>query len=272
MGDHAGADDLSGRLIAERTDNVFPNGTVEHIWLDGLPLAFVGAGGTIRPVLADHRGAPRTLLSDYGAPLGAPAAVWEADYTPFGEATLSVDEENFTDTYNLRFPGQYFDAETGLHYNYFRTYHPALGRYLESDPIGLRGGWNTYAYVGGNPVMRVDPRGLESIIGNFGAIEASECSKNCVTRALWGFVPGATLIIGGSRLMPYPGPAISGGTGGTSIFSMCVRKFTTNRIVIGLQRQVAKAGWVGFGASYIYVVACMYTCPSECQNCETRTQ
>ena len=63
-------------------------------------------------------------------------------------------------TYNLRFPGQYYLAETGLHYNYFRDYDPQTGRYLESDPIGLQGGVNTYAYVRGNPVRRFDSFGL----------------------------------------------------------------------------------------------------------------
>jgi len=101
----------------------------------------------------DHLGTPQMLTDRTGA------IEWEASYRPFGEATVTVDE-SFTDAYNLRFPGQYFDAETGLHYNWFRDYDAALGRYLESDPIGLAGGWNTYAYVGGNPVMRVDPRGL----------------------------------------------------------------------------------------------------------------
>lgn len=57
-------------------------------------------------------------------------------------------------------PGQYFDAETWTHYNYHRDYDPAIGRYIESDPIGLGGGINTFAYVDGSPLLKVDPRGL----------------------------------------------------------------------------------------------------------------
>ena len=61
---------------------------------------------------------------------------------------------------NLASPGQYYDAETGNWYNHFRTYNPRTGRYLESDPIGLGGGLNTYAYVGGNPVSYGDRWGV----------------------------------------------------------------------------------------------------------------
>jgi RHS repeat-associated protein len=66
------------------------------------------------------------------------------------------------DSYNLRFPGQVFDGQAGLHQNYFRDYDPATGRYAESDPLGLRGGINTYVYVNNVPTMEYDIDGREA--------------------------------------------------------------------------------------------------------------
>ncbi|MBL1142443.1 MAG: RHS repeat-associated core domain-containing protein [Proteobacteria bacterium] len=64
-------------------------------------------------------------------------------------------------------PGQYYDEETNLHYNYFRYYDPSLGRYITSDPIGLDAGINTYTYVNANPINLIDPKGLVEWTGSF---------------------------------------------------------------------------------------------------------
>jgi RHS repeat-associated protein len=90
--------------------------------------------------------------------------VWQADYEPFGQTTITT---NVIDN-PLRFPGQYFDNETGLHYNYFRDYDPTTGRYIESDPIGVYGGLNTYAYVENNPLIIIDVLGLDGGIEDYG--------------------------------------------------------------------------------------------------------
>jgi RHS repeat-associated protein len=98
--------------------------------------------------------------------------VWEATYDPFGVAIVDEDPDNNGQTVemNMRLPGQYYDKETGTYYNYFRDYDPRLGRYIQSDPIGLRGGLNTYGYVRGNPLRYIDPLGLD-IYTLFGGAE-----------------------------------------------------------------------------------------------------
>ncbi|HXG29824.1 MAG TPA: RHS repeat-associated core domain-containing protein, partial [Nevskiales bacterium] len=86
--------------------------------------------------------------------------VWQGDYEPFGNVTVKNDAA----TQPLRFPGQYADGESGLHDNWFRSYDPDIGRYLQSDPIGLWGGMSTYAYTFSNPVRYTDPAGLETCL------------------------------------------------------------------------------------------------------------
>jgi RHS repeat-associated protein len=116
---------------------------------------FVGGPGGATDIAylhADHLGTPQAM-TDANAQV-----LWWRDQTPFGQ---TVAEGGFS-VNPLRFPGQYADVESGLAYNYFRDYDPALGRYIQSDPIGLGGGLNTYGYVGGNPVSYVDPTGMQS--------------------------------------------------------------------------------------------------------------
>jgi RHS repeat-associated protein len=83
--------------------------------------------------------------------------VWEADYEAFGG--VDIGTQSFTN--NFKFPGQYYDVETGFNYNYHRFYDPQIGRYLTPDPLGLVGGFNLYVYVQNNPINFIDPYGLE---------------------------------------------------------------------------------------------------------------
>jgi RHS repeat-associated protein len=89
--------------------------------------------------------------------------VWSwANDDPFGANVPNENPSALGDfTCNLRLPGQYFDRETNLHYNYFRDYDPLIGRYVEADPIGLLGGINLHTYVGSKPTMHTDPMGLD---------------------------------------------------------------------------------------------------------------
>jgi RHS repeat-associated protein len=107
-------------------------------------------------VQADQLGTPRALTNTQNT------VVWTWDGEAFGNSPANEDADGNGSSiaYNLRFPGQYYDRETNTHYNYFRDYNPGTGRYIESDPIGMDGGINTYAYVGGNPLSKVDPLGL----------------------------------------------------------------------------------------------------------------
>ncbi|NBQ68345.1 MAG: hypothetical protein EBU46_05730, partial [Nitrosomonadaceae bacterium] len=124
-----------------------------YFWAEDMPIAQMDTELTY--LHADHLDTPRIGTNSSGA------IVWQWNSDAFGSLLPNEDPDgNGTPTtVNLRFPGQYFDKETNLRYNYFRDYDPRIGRYLESDPIGLMGGLNTFGYVGQNPLGFVDPTG-----------------------------------------------------------------------------------------------------------------
>ncbi len=134
--------------LLEENDAGFP---IDYVYLNGRPVAeILPSTGKVYFLHGDRLGTPQ-LATD-----GGQNVVWGANYQPFGETSLVTGSI----TQNLRFPGQYADAETGWNQNGWRDYMPQLGRYLEADPIGLGGGMNSYSYDGANPVNFTDPSGL----------------------------------------------------------------------------------------------------------------
>lgn len=128
----------------------------EYVYLHGWPTAIITPtaednGSYDRYYIhSDHLGTPKVITDQNQA------TAWKATHTPFGQATTSVGAIDNP----FRFLGQYFDEETGLHYNWHRYYDPGTGRYITSDPLGLEAGLNTYGYVFQNPLRYIDPMGL----------------------------------------------------------------------------------------------------------------
>jgi len=149
--------DESGHLIGEYDGS--GNLIEETIWLGDIPVATLQFGTSALKtyyVHTDHLNTPRRITNR-----NTNIIVWRWDSDPFGNgAAVQNPQGTVTVSYNLRFRGQYYDAETGLSQNYFRDFDPAVGRYTESDPIGLAGGYSTYAYGLGNPLSNSDPDGL----------------------------------------------------------------------------------------------------------------
>jgi RHS repeat-associated protein len=172
--------DLRGHLIAET--NQSGQTLAEYIYLGDQLLSMIKPGELAYYFHNDHLGTPQVLTDD------SQAIAWKAVFTPFGEAVPSIQTvEN-----PFRFPGQYYDQETGLHYNYFRYYDPTIGRYVTPDPIGLEGGINLFVYAANNPITSSDPFGTQEYR------QAPECPKNCGTWKIWytaqGF-PNCTCVL-----------------------------------------------------------------------------
>jgi RHS repeat-associated protein len=140
----------AGGLLYGEYDNS-GNFIREYVYLNAAPLAQINSGTpeVLTYLHTDHLGTPRFGTNAAGS------QVWAWTNDAFGTSAPTG-----TATVNLRMAGQYYDSESGLFYNWNRVYNPAIGRYISSDPIGIKGGLNTYGYVGQNPVNSVDPFGL----------------------------------------------------------------------------------------------------------------
>jgi RHS repeat-associated protein len=139
------APDLGGTLQAEDINGTWQ----DYVWLNGRLVAVV-KGGQIDQVHSDQTGRPETITD------ASQDILWRARDWAWDRSVLT----NVWGSFNLGFPGQYYDSEVNKWYNGHRDYDAVLARYIESDPIGLAGGVNTYAYVGNNPVSNIDPLGL----------------------------------------------------------------------------------------------------------------
>ena len=151
--------DLAGRPVGEFDSAT--NRIRETLWMDNQPVGLLsGTTASLSYIEPDHLGTPRTAID---ATSNLAVWQWPLINDPFGQ-TQPNNLNGSTLTFNLRLPGQEYDPESGESYNLFRDYDASVGRYLESDPIGLKGGDSaTYDYVQDNPLRWLDPQGLAAV-------------------------------------------------------------------------------------------------------------
>ena len=128
----------SGNRIAEYEISALTGALVglrEYVWLDDQPVAVV-ENGAVYYIRTDHIGRPELATDDLGA------VVWSVEYLPFGGVHASTGG-----SIDLRFPGQWFQTENGLHQNWMRDCDPTTGRYLQADLVGLIDGASIYGYA-----------------------------------------------------------------------------------------------------------------------------
>lgn len=152
--------DESGHWMGDYDEN--GQSIQQVIWLEDLPVGVL-ASSTLNYIQPDHLGTPRAVIS---ADRDTAIWTWDIRGEAFGGTAPNEDpdRDGKSFTFNLRFPGQRYDKATGLNQNYLRDYDASVGRYVQSDPIGLAGGNATYGYVDGAPLAFVDPFGLKKVV------------------------------------------------------------------------------------------------------------
>ncbi len=160
-------------------ENAEPLEQTIGLWADvkALLSSYLPDNATLAYIHSNHLGAPEAATDENGE------LVWQASYAPFGAAAIQTgqtQQNNFI--LNIRLPGQYFDEETGLHYNRQRYYDPAQGAYLTPDPLGHPDGPNAYAYVANNPLGWIDPDGL--VLFAFDGTGNDESNRNAFTNVV----------------------------------------------------------------------------------------
>lgn len=164
--------------------------TTSYVWVGGELLGMV-RNGQFYVAHGDLVGRPEILSNAAGQ------VVWRANNTAFDRQIVQDNVGGL----NIGFPGQYFETATGLWYNYHRDYDPQTGRYIQSDPAGLKGGTNSYSYVLGNPVGRIDANGLSTnFIGTPSEVAQMTAIYNTVGRNSFG---GTVTSQVGSSLLVY---------------------------------------------------------------------
>lgn len=211
----------------------------QYVWMDDQPVGVI-SGASLHYVETDHLGTPRVVVD-----ATRQKAIWTLDLAsePFGNTVPNSDPDGdaIAFAFDLRLPGQRYDSASGINYNYFRNYEPATGRYVESDPIGLRAGASTYSYVYGKPLLLQDPFGLwagidDAIFAGGGALVglAGQGISDFISGDLsgWEKYTAAALggALGGETLLYTGNPFLAGAVGGAS----------TNALAQGLEIATGK--------------------------------
>jgi len=219
--------DEESHLLGEYTTQGRP--IKEYIWIKDTPVAvavFDPRSTTTPPAFTlyyihvDHLNTPRQITDQ------TQRIVWRWDNLDvFGNNAPDEDpdRDGIKFTFNLRFPGMYFDEESGLFYNMNRYYDPKIGRYIQPDPIGLNAGNNRYNYVNSDPLRLTDPLGLE-----------------------WQGTIGVSVSFGGHPLPFLPGPFVGGGVsiGFTTSGQFIIQTQATASIGVGAYAGVGAQGQV----------------------------